>query len=135
MVDEFIKGKHGKGTVSHDLPQLKKILEDTHGVILYQEQVMQIASTLANFSLSDADILRRAMGKKKSEEMRKQQEKFLEGAKRNKIPQQKAQTILSAWQNLLNMASINRTALHMRSSPIKRLISRHTTRLNSWLPF
>ncbi len=93
MVDEFIKGKHGKGTVTHELPQLKKILEDTHGVILYQEQVMQIASALANFSLSDADILRRAMGKKKAEEMHKQQEKFLEGAKRNKISQQKAQTI------------------------------------------
>lgn len=93
MVDEFIRGKHGKGSVKYELPQLKKILEDTYGVILYQEQVMQIASTLANFSLSDADILRRAMGKKKSEEMLKQREKFLEGTKKNKIPQHKAQTI------------------------------------------
>lgn len=93
MVDEFIRGKHGKGSVKYELPQLKEILEDTYGVILYQEQVMQIASTLANFSLSDADILRRAMGKKKSEEMLKQREKFLEGTKKNKIPQHKAQTI------------------------------------------
>ncbi len=93
MVDEFIKGKHGQAAVSYDLPQLKEILEDTYGVILYQEQVMKIASTLAHFSLSDADILRRAMGKKKSEEMKKQKDKFLEGAKKNKIPLQKAQTI------------------------------------------
>jgi DNA polymerase III subunit alpha len=91
MVDDFIKGKHGKGGATTDLPQLREILKDTHGVILYQEQVMKIASALANFSLSDADILRRAMGKKKSSEMQKQQEKFLEGAKKNKIPQQKAQ--------------------------------------------
>lgn len=93
MVDEFIRGKHGKGSVKYELPQLKEILEDTYGVILYQEQVMKIASTLANFSLSDADILRRAMGKKKSEEMLKQKEKFLEGTKKNKIPQHKAHTI------------------------------------------
>ncbi len=93
MVDEFIRGKHGKGSVTYELPQLKEILEDTYGVILYQEQVMKIASTLANFSLSDADILRRAMGKKKSEEMLKQKEKFVEGAKKNKIPLHKAQTI------------------------------------------
>ena len=93
MVDDFIKGKHGKGGATSDLPQLKEILGDTHGVILYQEQVMKIASALANFSLSDADILRRAMGKKKSSEMQKQQEKFMEGAKKNKISQQKAQKI------------------------------------------
>jgi DNA polymerase-3 subunit alpha len=93
MVDDFISRKHGKGAVTSDLPQLQEILKDTHGVILYQEQVMKLASALANFSLSDADILRRAMGKKKTSEMQKQQEKFLEGAKKNKIPQAKAQKI------------------------------------------
>src|SRR6202044_3220655 len=69
MIDDFINRKHGKKKVAYDLPQLKDILEETYGVILYQEQVMQIANRLASFSLGEADILRRAMGKKKKEEM------------------------------------------------------------------
>src|SRR6266480_600702 len=68
MIDDFINRKHGKTKVTYELPQLKDILEETYGVILYQEQVMQIANRLANFSLGEADILRRAMGKKKKEE-------------------------------------------------------------------
>ncbi|MCX8043784.1 MAG: DNA polymerase III subunit alpha [Desulfobacterota bacterium] len=93
MVDDFIKGKHGAINVTYELPQLENILKETYGVILYQEQVMKIASTLANFSLADADILRRAMGKKKPAEMAKQKEKFLEGARANKINQEKAALI------------------------------------------
>jgi len=69
MIDDFINRKQGKTKVSYELPQLKDILEETYGVILYQEQVMQIANRLASFSLGEADILRRAMGKKKKEEM------------------------------------------------------------------
>jgi len=93
MVDEFIKGKHGEIDVTYELPQLENILKETYGIILYQEQVMKIASTLANFSLADADLLRRAMGKKKPAEMAKQKEKFLEGARNNKINSQKAERI------------------------------------------
>ena len=93
MVDDFIKAKHGEIKVTYELPQLEEILKETYGVILYQEQVMKIASTLANFSLADADILRRAMGKKKPSEMAKQKEKFLEGARANKINPQKAELI------------------------------------------
>ena len=66
MIDEFIGRKHGKKKVTYDLPELEEILEETYGVILYQEQVMQIANRLAGFSLGEADILRRAMGKKES---------------------------------------------------------------------
>src|SRR5256885_16628178 len=69
MIDDFINRKHGKTKVSYELPQLQDILQETYGVILYQEQVMQIANRLASFSLGEADILRRAMGKKKKEEM------------------------------------------------------------------
>jgi DNA polymerase-3 subunit alpha len=90
MIDDFINRKHGKTKVSYELPQLKDILEETYGVILYQEQVMQIANRLASFSLGEADLLRRAMGKKKKEEMAAQRAKFLAGCEKNKIPEKKA---------------------------------------------
>src|SRR3984893_1275137 len=80
MIDDFIERKHGRREVAYDLPELKGILEDTFGVIVYQEQVMQISSLLADYSLGEADLLRRAMGKKKAEEMTKQRERFLRGA-------------------------------------------------------
>jgi DNA polymerase III subunit alpha len=93
MIDDFINRKHGKKKVAYDLPELKEILEETYGVILYQEQVMQIANRLAGFSLGEADILRRAMGKKNRDEMAAQREKFLTGCAVNKIPPKKAERI------------------------------------------
>ncbi len=93
MVDDFIARKHGKKKVTYDLPELKEILEETYGVILYQEQVMQIANRLAGFSLGEADILRRAMGKKNREEMAAQREKFLTGCSAHKVPAKKAERI------------------------------------------
>jgi DNA polymerase-3 subunit alpha len=95
MIDDFINRKHGKKKVAFDLPQLKDILEETYGVILYQEQVMQIANRLASFSLGEADILRRAMGKKKKEEMAAQRAKFMTGCAGNKIPEKKADGIFN----------------------------------------
>src|SRR5438067_2443098 len=98
MVDDFINRKHGKKKVTYDLPELKDILEETYGVILYQEQVMQIANRLAGFSLGEADILRRAMGKKNREEMDAQREKFLAGCTGNKVPAKKAERIFDLIQ-------------------------------------
>ncbi len=95
MVDTYIKCKHGTERVQYELPQLEKILRETHGVILYQEQVMNIASALAGFTLGDADLLRRAMGKKKPEEMAAQREKFMQGSKKNEIPDKKADKIFN----------------------------------------
>ncbi len=95
MIDDFINRKQGKTKVSYELPQLKDILEETYGVILYQEQVMQIANLLASFSLGEADILRRAMGKKKKEEMAAQRAKFMTGCAANKIPEKKAERIFN----------------------------------------
>jgi len=95
MVDDYIKRKHGHQEEKYDLPQLEEILRETHGVILYQEQVMKIASVLAGFTLGDADLLRRAMGKKKPEEMEKQREKFYRGCSHNKIPPKKAEKIFA----------------------------------------
>ncbi|VAW99400.1 DNA polymerase III alpha subunit [hydrothermal vent metagenome] len=80
MVDDFINRKHGRAKVVYPHPDLEPILSPTYGVILYQEQVMQIAQVLAGYSLGGADLLRRAMGKKKSEEMEKQRVTFTEGA-------------------------------------------------------
>ncbi len=80
MIDDFIDRKHGRRKVTYDFPELKEILEETYGVIVYQEQVMQISNRLAGYSLGDADLLRRAMGKKKLEEMTKQRERFIRGA-------------------------------------------------------
>jgi DNA polymerase III subunit alpha len=93
MVDDFIARKHGKKKVTYDLPELKDFLEETYGVILYQEQVMQIANRLAGFSLGEADILRRAMGKKNREEMAAQREKFLVGCEAHKVPAKKAERL------------------------------------------
>ena len=93
MIDDFIARKHGKKKVAYDLPELEEILSETWGVILYQEQVMQIANRLAGFSLGDADLLRRAMGKKKHEEMAAQREKFLAGCTARKVQAKKAERI------------------------------------------
>jgi DNA polymerase-3 subunit alpha len=85
MVDDFINRRHGRAEVSYPHPLLEPILKPTYGVIVYQEQVMQIAQVLAGYSLGGADLLRRAMGKKKPEEMAKERFKFEDGAERNGI--------------------------------------------------
>ena len=81
MVEDFIAGRHGEKTAEMLHPLLEPVLKDTFGVILYQEQVMQITSVLAGFSLGQADILRRAMGKKKAKELDSMREAFIDGAK------------------------------------------------------
>jgi DNA polymerase-3 subunit alpha len=80
MVDDFVNRKHGRAKVDYPHPDLEPVLKPTYGVIVYQEQVMQIAQILAGYSLGGADMLRRAMGKKKPEEMAKQRQIFLEGS-------------------------------------------------------
>ncbi|MDA8210644.1 MAG: DNA polymerase III subunit alpha, partial [Clostridia bacterium] len=85
MVEDFIKGKHGKGGARTLHAKLEPILKDTYGVILYQEQVMRIASDLAGFTLGEADLLRRAMGKKKPEAIAKLRNQFVEGAVKNGV--------------------------------------------------
>ncbi|MDQ7032673.1 MAG: DNA polymerase III subunit alpha [Desulfonauticus sp.] len=93
MVADFIERKHGRKKVEYPHPALENILKETYGVILYQEQVMQIASVLASYSLGDGDILRRAMGKKDPAVMAKQRSKFLDGAKKNGVDEKIAEYI------------------------------------------
>ncbi|MDR3641110.1 MAG: DNA polymerase III subunit alpha [Humidesulfovibrio sp.] len=93
MVDEFIKRKHGQIEVSYPHPSLEETLKPTYGVIVYQEQVMSCARVIANYTLGGADLLRRAMGKKKAEEMAKERQKFMAGARENTIAEATAQEI------------------------------------------
>ena len=90
MVNQFVETKHGHRPAEYPLPQIEPVLKETYGVIVYQEQVMKIANILASYSLGDADILRRAMGKKIPEVMEKEREKFMAGARSNNIPEDKA---------------------------------------------
>ncbi len=93
VVDDFIHRKHGRIPIEYPLPQLESILKETYGVILYQEQVMSIAQILADYSLGEADLLRRAMGKKKPQEMAEQKTRFEKGAINNGIDAEKASYI------------------------------------------
>ncbi len=94
LADDFIKRKNDPGAdIDYYHPRLKPVLQDTYGVMLYQEQVMQIAQVLAGYTLADADLLRRAMGKKKPEEMRKQREVFKSGAVANGVNEGQAEHI------------------------------------------
>jgi DNA polymerase-3 subunit alpha len=93
MINDFITRKLGKTKVSYEVPELQDILKETYGVIVYQEQVMQIASRLAGFTMSEADLLRQAMGKKKRKVMKSMKEKFMKGALLRKIPKAKAEKI------------------------------------------
>ena len=94
MVDDFINRKHQNNiNIDYFHPKLKSILEETYGVILYQEQVMQIAQILAGYSLGSADILRRAMGKKKIDEMAEQRQIFIEGSKKRGVSERTASYI------------------------------------------
>ncbi len=95
MVDDFIKGKHGKTRINYFFPQLEPVLKETYGVILYQEQVMKISQILANYSMGEADELRKAMGKKKPEVMAKHRERFVSGAEKNGIARKKADELFT----------------------------------------
>jgi DNA polymerase-3 subunit alpha len=94
MIPDYTERKQGRKAIEYDHPLMESILKETYGVMVYQEQVMQIASILGGFSLGEADLLRRAMGKKDEALMNKQKTKFIEGAKKlHKIPSKKAEKI------------------------------------------
>jgi len=90
MTDDFIERKWGRRKIEYMLPQMEPVLKETLGVIVYQEQVMQIANVLASYSLGEADLLRRAMGKKNAEEMAKQRDRFMDGADKLGLPKKTA---------------------------------------------
>ena len=93
VVDDFINRRHGKVKISYEVPELEPILADSYGVIAYQEQVMRIASDLAGFTMGEADVLRRAMGKKDAKVMEAQRSRFVAGATDRSIPKKTATKI------------------------------------------
>ncbi|MBI4587222.1 MAG: DNA polymerase III subunit alpha [Candidatus Rokubacteria bacterium] len=93
LIPEFINRRHGRAKITYEHPLMEKYLKDTYGIMVYQESVMQIASEMAGFSMGEADILRRAMGKKDRELMARQRAKFIEGAKARAIGEKKAEKV------------------------------------------
>jgi DNA polymerase-3 subunit alpha len=128
MVDDFIRRKKGQTKITYELPELEPILKDTYGVIVYQEQVMQIARTLAGYSLGGADLLRRAMGKKDPEVMAKEKVPFLEGAKKQKVDPKKAEAIFDL------MAKFAEYGFNKSHSAAYALITYQTAYLKAHFP-
>jgi DNA polymerase III subunit alpha len=128
MIDDFIDRKHGRKKIEYELPELQEILQETLGVIVYQEQVMQIANRLAGYSLGEADLLRRAMGKKKPEEMAQQRERFIEGAVQRKYPPRKIEKIFDL------MAQFAGYGFNKSHSAAYALLAYHTAYLKTHYP-
>ncbi|MFN8392639.1 MAG: DNA polymerase III subunit alpha [Bdellovibrionota bacterium] len=128
MVDHYINRKHGREAVRYSHPILEPILSDTYGIILYQEQIMQIARDMAGYSLAEADMLRRAMGKKKPEEMAKQREYFTTGAKKRNVPEAVATDVFD------QMETFARYGFNRSHSVAYALISYQTAYLKAHYP-
>jgi DNA polymerase-3 subunit alpha len=128
MAEEYIKRKHGKEKIKYLHPLLEPVLKDTYGVIVYQEQVMQIAQVLGGYSMGDADILRRAMGKKDPEEMAAQRERFVEGSQKKKIDAQRAAEIFD------QMETFARYGFNKSHSAAYALVSYQTAYLKTHYP-
>ncbi|MGZ3580102.1 MAG: DNA polymerase III subunit alpha [Syntrophales bacterium] len=128
MVPEFISRKQGKTKIAYEIPELKEILKETYGVIVYQEQVMQIAGAIGGYTMAEADILRKVMSKKKPSEMEKEKPKFLEGARRRNIPEKKARKI---WQQMETFAEYGFNKSH---STAYAMISYQTAWLKANFP-
>jgi DNA polymerase-3 subunit alpha len=128
MIDDFIDRKHGRKKIEYELPELKEILQETLGVIVYQEQVMQIAHRLAGYSLGEADLLRRAMGKKIAEEMAAQRERFVSGATQRGYPPKKIEKIFDL------MAQFAGYGFNKSHSAAYALLAYHTAYLKTRYP-
>jgi DNA polymerase III subunit alpha len=128
MIDDFIERKQGRRKIEYELPELREILEETLGVFVYQEQVMQAANKLAGYSLGEADLLRRAMGKKKPEEMAAQRERFVEGAAQRKFPPKKIEKIFDL------MAQFAGYGFNKSHSAAYALLAYHTAYLKTHYP-
>ncbi len=128
MIDDFIERKWGRKKVDYMLPELERLLKETLGVIVYQEQVMQIANVIAGYSLGEADLLRRAMGKKIAAEMDQQRERFMQGAAERKFSKDKAGHIFDL------MAQFAGYGFNKSHSAAYALVAYHTAYLKTHYP-
>jgi DNA polymerase-3 subunit alpha len=103
-IPAFIERKHGRQEIVYDLPEMEEILKDTYGITVYQEQVMLLSQKIAGFSKGDADVLRKAMGKKKRDVLDKMKAQFIEGAKKNNHPVNKLEKIWTDWESFAQYA-------------------------------
>ena len=136
MVNDFIACKHGRGAATIDYlhPSLAEILKPTYGVILYQEQVMQIAQTLSGYTLGGADLLRRAMGKKKPEEMATQRSVFVDGAVARGVPAARAGYIFDLIEKFAGYGFNKSHSVAYALLATRRPGSRRTIPRPSWRP-
>jgi DNA polymerase-3 subunit alpha len=103
-IPDYIERKHGRQEIHYDLPEMEEFLEDTYGITVYQEQVMLLSQKIAGFSKGDADVLRKAMGKKQRAVLDKMKEQFIEGAKKNNHPVSKLEKIWTDWESFAQYA-------------------------------
>jgi DNA polymerase III subunit alpha len=128
MIDDFVDRKHGRKKVEYELPEMETILKETQGVMVYQEHVMRIANVLAGYSLGEADLLRRAMGKKIAEEMEKQRERFVRGGVERGYPEKK---IIKVFELMEQFAKYGFPKAH---SAAYALLAYHTAYLKTHYP-
>jgi DNA polymerase-3 subunit alpha len=128
MVEEFIDRKQGKLAIRYELPQLEPILRDTYGIIVYQEQVMQIAVELAGYTMGQADVLRKAMGKKIASVMEEQRQVFINGARKNGVPEDVASRIFDL------MAKFGEYGFNKSHSAAYALVAYQTAYLKAHYP-
>jgi DNA polymerase III subunit alpha len=128
MIEDFIERKWGRKKIEYELPELETMLKETLGVIVYQEQVMQIANRLAGYSLGEADLLRRAMGKKDPEAMAKQRQRFLQGAAERNFPPKKVEKIFDLMEQFAGYG------FNKSHSAAYALLAYHTAYLKTHYP-
>ena len=128
MMSDFIARKQGKKKIEYEVPQLEAILKETYGIILYQEQVMQIVSTIGNYTMAEGDNLRRVMSKKKPADMERERPKFLAGAKKNRLPESK---VIKIWEQMETFAGYGFNKSH---STAYAMISFQTAYLKAHYP-
>lgn len=128
MVKEFIERKHGRAKIEYPHPLLEPVLKETYGTIVYQEQVMQIARSLAGYTMEEADVLRQAISKKIAGEFEKQKEKFLEGAVKNGVPKETAEKIFE------NITYFSEYAFNKSHSAAYALVAYQTAYLKAHYP-
>lgn len=134
-IPSFIARKHGDEEIAYDLPDMKEYLEETYGITVYQEQVMLLSQSLAGFTKGEADVLRKAMGKKILSVLDKMKPQFLKGGEKTGIHGKFWRKYGKTGKLLPLMPLTNRTPLAMRGSPTKPRIAKPTTQLNIWLRY
>jgi DNA polymerase-3 subunit alpha len=134
-IPSFVKRKNGLEEITYDLPEMEEYLKDTYGITVYQEQVMLLSQKLAGFTKGEADVLRKAMGKKQKDVLDKMKGKFIEGAMKNNHPVDKLEKIWTDWEAFASYAFNKSHSTCYAWIAYQTRISKHTIRQNTWLRY